>query len=223
MASLIAGRTIFLQDDVLEMGHAVLWKVHTMRIEHSRGSQLKHGSLLGNGNLLGQESLLGRQNENFVGRRVRILILLGSLAIGLSLGCEPSAPEAKPSTPDTQEIHKELPSQSADKPSAEPGVEQVVSLQIRVGTGSEPIESTTVWTNGMTVFDALIGLSPTVAVESTGQGESLFVKSIAGQANLGSAGDNWIYRVNGKLGDCSCAVYELEAGDTGVWSFGKYE
>lgn len=112
---------------------------------------------------------------------------------------------------------------TTDKTLAKPAVEQVVRVQIRRGIGTEPTENTTAWSQGMTVFDALMGLSPDVAVESTGQGESLFVKSIAGQANLGSAGDNWIYRVNGKLGDRSCAVYELEAGDTVVWSFGKYE
>jgi hypothetical protein len=199
------------------MGHAVMWKVHTMRIERSHGSQFNHGGLLWQG------SLFGRQNKNFAGIRDQISIMFGALAIVLSLGCEPSAPVVKPSDPDTPAIQIESPSSTAGKPAIEPGLEQVVNVQIRRSTGTEPLEGTSAWSSGTTVFEALMGLSPAVAVESTGQGESLFVKSIAGQANLGSAGDNWIYRVNGKLGDCSCAVYELEAGDTVVWSFGKYE
>lgn len=79
------------------------------------------------------------------------------------------------------------------------------------------------WQAEMTVFDVISRFSPSLDVESTGQGETLFVKSIAGQKNLGSAGDNWIYRVNGQLGDCSCGVYPVAAGDEVVWSFGKYE
>jgi hypothetical protein len=91
------------------------------------------------------------------------------------------------------------------------------------GPTAEIIEGTVVWQAEMTVFDVISRFSPSLDVESTGQGEALFVKSIAGQKNLGSAGDNWIYRVNGQLGDRSCGVYPVAAGDEVVWSFGKYE
>lgn len=102
---------------------------------------------------------------------------------------------------------------------------QAAAIRVRVlrGPAAEIIEGTVVWQAEMTVFDVISRFSPSLDVESTGQGEALFVKSIAGQKNLGSAGDNWIYRVNGQLGDRSCGVYPVAAGDEVVWSFGKYE
>jgi hypothetical protein len=102
---------------------------------------------------------------------------------------------------------------------------QASAVRVRVlrGPSAEIIEGTVAWQAEMTVFDVISRFSPSLDVESTGQGEALFVKSIAGQKNLGSAGDNWIYRVNGQLGDRSCGVYPVAAGDEVVWSFGKYE
>lgn len=156
-------------------------------------------------------------------------ILFGVL--GLLVGCDTS-PESQPKKAAGSETPPSA-SQSATSelsktegpiaPVAEKPVEQVVRVKIQRGDGAEVLEGTVPWTEGLTVFDALSGVSPPIAVESTGQGEALFVKSIAGQANLGSAGDNWIYRVNGQLGDCSSGIYELEAGDEVLWSFGKYE
>jgi len=98
----------------------------------------------------------------------------------------------------------------------------VVRLRI-ARPGVEPEVGEVSWREEMTVFDALDRFSPSLNVESTGQGESLFVKSIGGQPNLGASGDNWIYRVNGKLGDRSCGLYQVSPGDEIVWSFGKYE
>lgn len=142
--------------------------------------------------------------------------------IGVFLGCEPSVTPT-PKTIANPPISNE-PTAADPAPSApNQPVEKVVRVKIQRGDGAEVLEGTVPWTEGMTVFDALSGVSPPIAVESTGQGEALFVKSIAGQANLGSAGDNWIYRVNGQLGDCSSGIYELEAGDEVLWSFGKYE
>ncbi|MBL8888738.1 MAG: DUF4430 domain-containing protein [Planctomycetaceae bacterium] len=151
------------------------------------------------------------------------------------VGCETNTPPAV-SKPDAASVQSaETPAAAVANAAGEPtepqasensqddGIEQVVRVKILRGPNTEPIEGTVPWTAGTTVFAAISALSPAVALESTGQGESLFVKSIAGQANLGSAGDNWIYRVNGQLGDRSCGVYELQAGDEVVWSFGKYE
>jgi hypothetical protein len=98
----------------------------------------------------------------------------------------------------------------------------VVRLRV-VHPSLEPVAGQVAWSEGMTVFDVMQGFSPSLDVISTGQGESLFVKSIAGQANLGASGDNWIYRVNGELGDRSCGVYPVSPGDEIVWSFGKYQ
>lgn len=59
--------------------------------------------------------------------------------------------------------------------------------------------------------------------ESTGQtAEYKFVTSIGGLKNQASAGDNWVYRVNGVLGDKSSGLYPVNPGDHVIWVFGKY-
>ena len=59
--------------------------------------------------------------------------------------------------------------------------------------------------------------------ESTGrEADKKFVTSIGGVDNLVAAGDNWVYRVNGKLGDKSSGLYPVEPGDELLWVFGKY-
>jgi hypothetical protein len=149
-----------------------------------------------------------------------------ALLVGIASGCEPgAAPPAKPGTAShggSQALAEVAVGGSGEAAEAQA---QAATVRVRVGRGpdSEWIEGTVPWQADMTVFDAISRFSPSLDVESTGQGETLFVKSIAGQKNLGSAGDNWIYRVNGQLGDRSCAVYPVAAGDEVVWSFGKYE
>ncbi len=58
--------------------------------------------------------------------------------------------------------------------------------------------------------------------ESRGEGEMAFVTSIGGVENQRSDGDNWVYRVNGQLGDKSCGVFSVKPGDRVLWVFGKY-
>ena len=41
--------------------------------------------------------------------------------------------------------------------------------------------------------------------------------------NLAGDGKNWIYRVNGVLGDKGSGVFAVKPQDKAVWSFGKYE
>ena len=50
-----------------------------------------------------------------------------------------------------------------------------------------------------------------------------FIVSIGGVENEKNLGDNWVYRVNGKLGDKSSGLFPVQPGDSIVWSFGKYE
>lgn len=61
-----------------------------------------------------------------------------------------------------------------------------------------------------------------VKFESSGSGETAFVKAIDGVENEKAAGDNWTFKVNGKLGDRSSGVFELKPGDDVVWRFGAY-
>lgn len=56
--------------------------------------------------------------------------------------------------------------------------------------------------------------------ESRGVGETLFLSSIDGVKNEGSGGKNWIYRVNGELGDKSAGIFEVNPNDRITWSFG---
>ncbi len=54
-------------------------------------------------------------------------------------------------------------------------------------------------------------------------GGTAFIVSIGGVENEKSLGDNWVYRVNGQLGDKSAGLFQVQPGDTIEWSFGKYE
>ena len=56
----------------------------------------------------------------------------------------------------------------------------------------------------------------------SGSGDTAFITSIGGVENEKGAGDNWIYQVNGKLGDKSSGVFGVQPGDVIQWSFGKY-
>lgn len=75
-----------------------------------------------------------------------------------------------------------------------------------------------------TAFDALSQLAEQqgLAVESRGEGATLFVMAVGGIANGGPGKPNWIYRVDGKLGDRSAGVYVLGPGQKLVWSLGDY-
>ncbi len=142
-------------------------------------------------------------------------------------GCQPGPGPAESGQPTAADGRQQLAEAPSTRDSADARAADARAAEIRVrvlrGPTAEIIEGTVVWQAEMTVFDVISRFSPSLDVESTGQGEALFVKSIAGQKNLGSAGDNWIYRVNGQLGDRSCGVYPVAAGDEVVWSFGKYE
>jgi hypothetical protein len=60
--------------------------------------------------------------------------------------------------------------------------------------------------------------------DATGLADDMkFVTSIGGVDNLAAAGDNWVYRVNEKLGDKSSGIYPVEPGDHVHWAFGKYK
>ncbi len=55
-----------------------------------------------------------------------------------------------------------------------------------------------------------------------GDREGAFVSAIGGVANEKAAGDNWTFRVNDELGNRSCGVFSVKAGDRILWLFGKY-
>jgi hypothetical protein len=60
-----------------------------------------------------------------------------------------------------------------------------------------------------------------ITFKHRGTGETVFVTSIDGIENEGGDGKNWIYKVNGKLGDKSAGVFFVKPGDKISWSFGS--
>jgi hypothetical protein len=80
------------------------------------------------------------------------------------------------------------------------------------------------WKTGLTAFGCLESLQVEgkLKVESRGTGSQTLLTAIDGLENRWSAGDNWIYLVNDRLGDRSSRVFELNSGDRVVWRFGKY-
>ncbi len=122
-------------------------------------------------------------------------------ALALSAGCRPAD---APSTtqPDSMRIHLHV-------DFAGHGDDKRIELKL-------PQDAT--------VFDALRGAQTQGALTfaSRGSGETAFVTAIDSVENQAAAGDNWIYRVNGQLGERSCDVHPLENNDTVQWRFGRY-
>lgn len=101
-----------------------------------------------------------------------------------------------------------------------------VQVEIMFGSDRESIQSEVDCMNDSTVFSVLQAASDRAefVFESTGvlKGDK-FITSIGGVKNLAGDGKNWIYRVNGELGDKGAGVFAVKPQDRVVWSFGKYE
>jgi len=104
----------------------------------------------------------------------------------------------------------------------------VVKIVIDFGDGLQWQYGSITHKPGMTVLDAMNQAAARtqrpLRFEHKGSGESAFLISIDGSANEGGgkAKRNWFYRVNDKLGDTSFGLKRLEAGDSVLWRFGKY-
>ncbi|MFK7769902.1 MAG: DUF4430 domain-containing protein [Mariniblastus sp.] len=99
-----------------------------------------------------------------------------------------------------------------------------VDLEINFNSDKRTISASVPCSADSTVFTVLERAQNLgdVKFESRGSGETAFVNSIGGVENAGASGDNWVYRVNGELGDKSCGVYSVKPGDKIEWRFGKY-
>lgn len=80
------------------------------------------------------------------------------------------------------------------------------------------------WKDGMTVLSLMTQLQKEkkLSFKHRGKGITAFLTEIGGVKNSGAGGDNWIFRVNSKLGKKSFGVVKLSAGDKVNWTFGKY-
>lgn len=100
-----------------------------------------------------------------------------------------------------------------------------VTLTIDYGDGVQKKFSQIPWKAEMTILDVMNRASKHrrgIRFKYRGSGSTAFLTQLDDLANQGRE-RNWIYRVNGKLGDRSFAVYELRAGDSVLWQFGKYQ
>ena len=77
---------------------------------------------------------------------------------------------------------------------------------------------------GMTVLDVLEAAKQHprgIRFSYRGKGATAFLTQIDDLKNEGR-GKNWIYHVNGKVGDRSFAVFEVKPSDKVLWKFGEY-
>ena len=61
-----------------------------------------------------------------------------------------------------------------------------------------------------------------ISYKVRGRGATALLLQIDDLENQGGSGLNWIFRVNGKLGDRSFAVTPLQPGDRVLWKFDEY-
>lgn len=100
-----------------------------------------------------------------------------------------------------------------------------VEIAIRFNGNGEDIDVKKIqWKDGMTVLSLMTQLQKEkkISFKHRGKGITAFLTEIGGIKNAGSGGDNWIFRVNSKLGKKSFGVTKLSAGDKVNWTFGKY-
>ena len=113
----------------------------------------------------------------------------------------------------------------ADPPKEPEASQETVKLIVDYGDGVQKVFAAIPWTKETTVFSALESASKHprgIKFTHQGKGETVLVTAIDEQKNEGR-GKNWLYETNGKLGDRSCAVMPLKAGDSVLWRFGKYQ
>ena len=115
--------------------------------------------------------------------------------------------------------------QAKPAPKTEEPAQELVKVVVDYGDGVQKHFTSIPWKEEMTVFTALEAAgkhSRGVKITHQGKGETVLVTAIDDLKNEGR-GRNWLYEVNGKLGDRSSAVMPLKAGDSVLWRFRKYE
>ncbi len=102
---------------------------------------------------------------------------------------------------------------------------KLVEVQIDFNGHGENKQFPVSWSSGQTAFSCLKQLEANgkLTVASKGSGSQTLLTAIDGLENRWSAGDNWVFTVNDRLGDRSSAVFDLRPGDRLIWRFGKYK
>lgn len=140
--------------------------------------------------------------------RVCHAILLIALATGF-VGCQQSTLSDR---------------QTVDRPATDKARTGSVELAVEFNGRGDDQAWTVDWNHGDTVHSVMIRSREKQQFDfsATGSGATVFVTSIADVANEGASGDNWVFRINEKMGKISCGVAEVQAGDRIVWRLGSY-
>lgn len=82
------------------------------------------------------------------------------------------------------------------------------------------------WRKGMTVGDLMRAAEKHrrgIRLEVRGRNDTAFVLGIDGLQNEGSRGRNWMYEINGQLGNRAYDVMPIGSRDTVLWQFRKFQ
>jgi hypothetical protein len=104
--------------------------------------------------------------------------------------------------------------------------DQTVALVIDFGDGFEERYTALPFRNEMTILDLLNAAkdhSRSLPFAFRGKGETAFLTSLDNVGNQGREGRNWIYYVNGQIGEQSFAITKIQAGDRVAWRLETYE
>lgn len=104
--------------------------------------------------------------------------------------------------------------------------QNAIRLIFDYSDGAQKVLTRTPWKSKMTLGEAMdLAAAHKHGVKFTrrGRGSTAFVEKIDDLKNQGAKGPNWIFRVNGKLGDKSYAITPVKPGDTVLWKFDTYQ
>lgn len=102
---------------------------------------------------------------------------------------------------------------------------QVVRMIIDYNDGCQKHFTAIVWRKEMTVLDVLRAAERHprgIRARVRGKDSTAFLTEMDGLKNGQANGRNWIYRVNGKLGDQGIGKRIVSRGDTVLWKFDTY-
>ena len=102
---------------------------------------------------------------------------------------------------------------------------KTVSLVIDYNDGAQIRFPAIPWKEDFTALNALEFAADHphgITFKSRGSGETALLYRIDDLENQGGSGLNWIFKVDGKLGDRSFAITPLKPGDRILWKFDEY-
>jgi hypothetical protein len=161
--------------------------------------------------------------------RSRTVFLLSACLLSAACGCSARTARSGDSPPSTA-------SQTAQTNSDGTGHDakhatsssRTVELVLDYGDGVQKRFTDIGWKESMTVLDVLKSAQEHlhgISFSARGSGETVMVTKLDDVTNQGGATDakNWIFRINGRMGDESCGIAKVRPGDTVLWKFGPYE